>query len=59
RVAPGELAKLPLDHRAGFVLSLIDGMTPLELIVDASGMPAADVLEIVQRLLTQAIIGLQ
>ncbi len=59
RVSPSEIAKLPLDHRAGFVLAMIDGMSPLDAIVDASGLPSADVLHIVQQLLAMSIIKLE
>jgi hypothetical protein len=59
RVSPGEIAKAPLDHRAGFVLSLIDSMSSLDLIVDASGMPSADVLRIIEQLLAMSIIELR
>jgi hypothetical protein len=58
-VSPGELAKLPLDHRAGFVLSLLDGQTTVEGIVDASGMPTEEVLGIVAHLLEMSAIALR
>ena len=58
-VAPGELAKLSIDHRAGFLLTMIDGVTPLDMIVDASGLPRADVLEIVVTLLDRGVIRFQ
>lgn len=58
-VAPSELAKLPLDHRAGFVLSMLDGRTTIEGLVDASGMPTEEVLAIVEQLLAMSVISLR
>jgi hypothetical protein len=55
-VSPSELGKLALDHRAGFVLSMIDGMSSVETIVDASGLSQADVLEILGTLLERKVI---
>jgi HD-GYP domain-containing protein (c-di-GMP phosphodiesterase class II) len=58
-VTPSELAKLPLDHRAGFVLSMLDGQTTIEGLVDASGMPTEEVLAIVEHLLAMSVIKLR
>src|SRR5690606_6766712 len=33
-VGPDEIAKLPIDHRAGFLLGFIDGMQTMEEILD-------------------------
>jgi len=51
-----EIAKLPLDAKAGFVLSLIDGASSVETIVDASGLPKEQVLAAVEELLRHAVI---
>lgn len=59
RVGTKDLAKLPLDHHAGFILSLIDGSSTLDDIVDASGLPTDDVLRIIGELIAKAIIGLR
>jgi hypothetical protein len=48
---------LSLDHRAGFLLSLIDGTSTLEEILDISGMPRLDALRIVHALLEQRVIS--
>ncbi len=48
---------LSLDHRAGFLLSLVDGRTSLEDILDMSGMPALDAMRIVFELAQQNVIG--
>ncbi len=43
-VAPlGTLKQMPLDHRAGFLLSLMDGTVDLDTLIDVSGMPRDDV----------------
>ena len=47
---------LSLDHRAGFLLSLVDGQGSVEDIVDASGMPELDALELLCSLLEQRIL---
>jgi hypothetical protein len=43
-----ELKTLHLNHRAGFLLSLMDASLDLETLVDLSGMPRGEVLEIVR-----------
>lgn len=53
-----KIAQLKLDHRAGFVVSLIDGLTPIELLTDLSPMPAHETYEILFGLLRDGIITL-
>jgi len=48
---------LSLDHRSGFMLSLMDGKSTLEEILDISGMPRLDALRIVHTLLEQRVIS--
>lgn len=55
-IAPTQLQWLSLDHRAGFVVSLIDGATSIDSIVDISGLARLDVFEILVELLEQKII---
>ncbi len=52
-----QLRWLSLDHRAGFVLSHVDGISSLEQILDVSGMPPLDALRILYELLQQRVIG--
>ncbi len=53
----GELLRhLPLDHRAGFLLSVMDGTMDLEAVIDVSAMPRADALRIVRRLFESGVI---
>jgi hypothetical protein len=52
-----QLRWLTIDHRAGFVLSLIDGVSSMEMILDVSGMPELDALRILSELVQQRIIS--
>jgi len=56
-VARDQLRWLSIDHRAGFVLSHIDGVSSLEMILDVSGMPLLDALRILCELAQQRIIS--
>lgn len=60
RVAvPGDQIRwLSLDHRAGFVLSLIDGSSTVEELLDISGMNRLDALRIIYTLFEQRVIAL-
>lgn len=55
-VARDQLRWLTIDHRAGFVLSLVDGVSSVEMILDVSGMPEFDALRIVAELAQQRIV---
>lgn len=57
-VANQDLQWLTLDHRAGFLLSCIDGSMTVEEILDVSGMPSLDALRILYTLLQQQVIEL-
>jgi hypothetical protein len=52
-----QLKWLTIDHRAGFVLSHIDGTSSLEMILDVSGMPPLDALRILLDLVQQRIVA--
>lgn len=54
-----ELRWLALDHRAGFVLSLVDGTSSIEEIIDVSTMPQLEVLRTLYNLLSQNVISLR
>jgi hypothetical protein len=54
-----QLRWLSIDHKAGFVLSLVDGVSSLEMIIDVSGMPELDTLRILSELAQQRIISLR
>jgi hypothetical protein len=53
-----QLRWLSLDHRAGFLLSLIDGQATLEDVIDASGMPRLAALRILTELVDRDVIVL-
>ncbi len=48
---------LNLNHRAGFILSQIDGAVTYEDIVSLSGMPRLDTVRILSQLLSDKVIG--
>lgn len=54
-----QLRWLSIDHKAGFVLSLIDGVSTVEMIIDVSGMAELDALRILSELAQQRIISLR
>lgn len=54
-----ELRSLPLDHRAGFVLAHIDGLTSVRTLVDVCGMSHDMLAGVVERLLALRAIVLR
>jgi len=50
---------LSMDHRAGFILSLVDGSSTVEMILDVCGMPRLDALRILHELVQQKIVALR
>jgi hypothetical protein len=58
RVAMGteEIRWLSLDHRAGFLLSSIDGSMTVEEVLDVASMPELDALRIMFELRNQGAI---
>jgi hypothetical protein len=56
-VPRAQMRWLSMDHRAGFVLSLIDGSSSVEMILDVSGMPKLDALRILHELVQQKIVS--
>jgi hypothetical protein len=50
---------LALDHREGFVLSLVDGVTTVEELIDISGLGRVDLLKTVGGLLEAEVIRLR
>ena len=53
------LRGLSLDHRSGFLLSMIDGMSSIEEIVDIAAMPPLEALRTLYNLVTQQIVTLR
>jgi hypothetical protein len=56
---PGDLQRFNLPPDAGFVLSLIDGTTPLADLVSLSGMDAFEALRVVENLVDAEILELR
>jgi hypothetical protein len=56
-VTRSQLMALPLDHRAGFVVSFIDGTFTVEMILDVCAMPHERALAILGELADQGIIA--
>ncbi|MFO0727015.1 MAG: hypothetical protein U1E65_24760 [Myxococcota bacterium] len=52
-----ELIWLNLNHRAGFILSQVDGNVSYEDLISLSGMPRLDTLRILCTLLQEGVIG--
>ena len=53
-----EMMRLPLDHRAAFVLMHIDGKTNLRTLIDVTGLVPEEVVALVERLLELQAIAL-
>ena len=57
-VSGDQMRWLSLDHRAGFLLSLVDGSSSVEELLDISGMPRFEALRTLCDLLEQNVIAL-
>lgn len=55
-IGSDELKKLHVDHRAGFVLSLMDASLDLETLIDLCGMDRSAVLELVRGLYELGVV---
>lgn len=51
--------RVPLDHWAGFVLSLVDGAASIDEIVDASSLPEVEALRLLCELREQGLIDVR
>ena len=56
-VSPSQISQLGLDHRFGFMLSLIDGNTSFDDLLDIAGMPRIEAFRILESLLRQGVIS--
>ena len=54
-----EIATLPIDHRAGFLLAHIDGMQSMEEILDVCAMPENEALELIELLRSMGVIEIR
>jgi hypothetical protein len=57
-VSPDEVQWLALDHRAGFLLSLVDGPSTVDELLDISGMTRLDALKIIFDLTERQVVRL-
>lgn len=55
-VLPGTLLGCGLNHKAGFLLSLIDGSSSVEVILDLCAMPRAEALKVLYDLVQDGIV---
>jgi hypothetical protein len=55
---PEQLRNLDLDHRGGYVLSLIDGRLSVRDLIDVSDLPKADTSSLLAELLTAGALTL-
>jgi hypothetical protein len=58
-VAPEELLALPLDARFGFLLSLIDGASTVEDVLDVIGLERGEAIEMIADLVQRGVIVLR
>jgi hypothetical protein len=54
-----ELRKLHLDRYAGFLLSLMDGVTTVEMLLDVCAMPTADAMRVLDELVRSGVVELK
>jgi len=54
-----ELQKRKLDHRAGFLLSRVDGDSSLEVLLDIGAMPRLEALKLVAELVEAGVLRLR
>jgi hypothetical protein len=57
-MGPDQLRWLSLDHRSGFLLAMVDGISSVDDLLDVSGMPRLDALRILCELLDAKVINL-
>ena len=57
KLRPQEIIWQSLDHRAGFILSQVDGLTAYEDIIEISGMTELEATRVLARLVEHGVIG--
>ena len=57
KISPDEIVWHKLDHRAGFLLSRIDGTLTYSDLLDVSGMDRFETFRVLAQLLEQGVIG--
>jgi hypothetical protein len=54
---PAELHATELDHREYFLISLLDGATTVEMLLDLCGLPSEEALALIDALVRRGILG--
>jgi hypothetical protein len=54
-----QLSTLGVDHRAGFIATFIDGVSTLEMVLDACGLPRALALGLIADLVRRGAIAIR
>jgi response regulator RpfG family c-di-GMP phosphodiesterase len=54
-----DLGAASLDHRAGYLLTFVDGVASLEGLLDTTGLPRLDVLHILDGLVRAAVVRMR
>ncbi len=57
-LTPAQCVECDLDHRQGFILSLLDGCSNVETLIDAAGLPEEETLGILCDLCAKGIVAL-
>jgi hypothetical protein len=58
-IPPEELHASELDHREYFLISLLDGVTTIENLIDICGMPSEEALALLDGLVRRGILGIE
>ena len=58
-LSPEDILRLALDHREGFLLSLIDGQTNVEHLLELASMPRKEVLRLLARWMATGVIAVK
>jgi hypothetical protein len=57
-LSASELSRLPIDPRAGFLLSIVDGVHTMEEILDICAMPEREAIDLLEELRVMGVISL-
>ncbi len=55
-MSPNQIQALALDHRSGFLISIIDGYATVDDVLDISGMPFLEALRLLYELKNEGVI---
>jgi hypothetical protein len=51
-----ELGPMLSDPKTAYVLGFVDGILPLEIIVEVTGLPELDTLRVLDRMISQSVV---